>query len=288
MVDLGRIGVWSGTLRNGERAAIVNACKELEDLGYGAVWFPGGPPEGVTELMQAMLDATQKVVVAPGIINIWTHPPDKVARDHHVLQDAHPGRFLLGIGVSHQHVVQNAGLDYRRPLAKMVEYLDALDRAERPVPVDERIIAALGPKMLDLARDRSAGTHPYFVPVEHTRVARQAMGPGKLVATELMVVLETDPTRAREVARAGMQRYLNAPNYTNNLKRHGYSDADIANGGSDGLVDAIVAWGDEQKILDRVREHHQAGADHICIQVLGGAPSDIPMDGWRRLARAWK
>jgi probable F420-dependent oxidoreductase len=166
-------------------------------------------------------------------------------------------------------------------------YLDELDSAPTAVPIEERILASLGPRSLKLARERSAGTHPYFVPVEHTRIARQAVGPDKIVAPELMVVLETDPSRARVVARLSADRYLHAPNYTNNLLRLGFSEVDFTNGGSDRVIDAVIAWGDPGRIMERVREHHAAGADHVCIQVLTDPPQDFAaiMDGWRTLAR---
>ena len=288
-MDLGRIGVWSGGLRNGERGAITAAAAELEALGYGTLWFPGGQHAGLADLCRAMLEATQRVVVATGIVNIWTHPPEAVAAEHHALQQAYPGRFLLGLGVSHQHVVERAGLHYQRPLQQMRAYLDALDSAPTPVPKDERLLAALGPRMLELAGQRTAGTHPYFTPPEHTQQARQALGPQAIVAPEQMVVLESDAAAARALARPAIERYLQAPNYTNNLLRLGFTEVDIQDGGSDRLVDRIVAWGDEQTVLGRVREHLEAGADHVCIQVLdGSAPGSLPLDGWRRLAAAWR
>jgi probable F420-dependent oxidoreductase len=285
-MNLGSIGVWSSVLRNGPRQEVARAAVELEELGYGTLWFPGGPPEGFREQVEAMLQATRRVVVAPGIVNIWTHPAQQVAELHASLQRAYPGRWLLGLGVSHHHVLERAGLTYQRPLQKMQAYLDELDGAPTPVPTQERIIAALGPRMLALAGQRSCGTHPYFTPPEHTRRAREALGPDAIVAPEQMVVLETNADKARAIARTATERYLNAPNYTNNLLRLGYSAEDFQNRGSDRLVDAIVAWGDEHSILERVHEHQAAGADHVCIQVLTTEPAQLPMEGWRRLARA--
>jgi probable F420-dependent oxidoreductase len=288
-MDLGLFGVWSGALRNGERGAVLDATAELENLGYGTIWFPGGQHAGLAEHISSILQRTQRVVVATGIVNIWTHPAAEVAAEHHAITQAYPGRFLLGVGVSHQHVVEGSGLRYERPLEKMIAYLDQLDSAPTPVPIDERILAALGPRMLALAGQRSCGTHPYFVPPEHTRLARQALGPAKVVAPEHMVVLEADPDRARAIARPSIDRYLHAPNYTNNLLRLGFSVDDFANGGSDRLVDAIVAWGTPEQIIHRVTEHHKAGADHVCIQVLTETPQDLPsaLDGWRQLAAAF-
>jgi probable F420-dependent oxidoreductase len=286
-VHLGSLGVWSGALRDEQRAPVLEAAAELEELGYGTLWFPAREHEGLADHILSILGRTRRVVVATGIVNIWTHPAPEIAAEHHAITQAHPGRFLLGVGVSHQHVVEPSGLTYERPFQKMVGYLDELDSAPTPVPIDERILAALGPRMLALARDRSWGTHPYFVPPEHTRIARQAIGPDKIVAPEQMVVLESDPARARSIARATMKRYLRAPNYTNNLLRLGFSADDFANGGSDRLVDAIVAWGSADHVMERIREHHDAGADHVCIQVLTETPQDLSaaMVGWRQLAR---
>ena len=286
-MNLGSIGVWSGVLRNGPPEQAAQAASELEELGYGTLWFPGGPPEGFLQQMESMLQATHRAVVAPGIVNIWTHPAHQVADMHAELRSKYPGRWLLGLGVSHHQVVERAGLTYERPQHKMKAYLHELDNAPAPVPRQERIIAALGPRMLHLAGERSCGTHPYFTPPEHTRIARETLGPEAVVAPEQMVILETNPEKARGIARPAIDRYLHAPNYTNNLLRLGFTEEEFTNGGSDRVVDAIVAWGDEQTVLERVREHHQAGADHVCIQVLTSEPATMPMDGFRRLARAW-
>jgi probable F420-dependent oxidoreductase len=284
-MNLGSIGVWSGALRNGERSAVLDAAAELEDLGYGTIWFPGGGHEGLAEHIESILQRTRRIAVATGIVNIWTHPSAEIAAEHHAITTAHPGRFLLGLGVSHQGVVERSGLTYERPLKKMAGYLDELDAAPHPVPKAERILASLGPKSLEQAGKRACGTHPYFVPPEHTRIARQALGPQAVVAPEQMVVLETDPARAREIARPLIDRYLHAPNYTNNLLRLGYTEADFSAGGSDKLVDAIVARGDAETVMERVQEHLAAGADHVCIQVLTETPQAIPMAGWRQLAK---
>ena len=285
-MDLGRFGVWSGALRTGDRQAILDAAAELEELGYGTIWFPGGRHEGLADHIMALLGRTRRAVVATGIVNIWTHPASEIAAEHHAITQAHPGRFLLGLGVSHQRIVEGSGLAYVRPLQKLRSHLDELDAAPTPVPIDERILAALGPRALKLAGERSCGTHPYFVPPAHARIARQALGPNKVVAPEQMVLLETDPDHARAIARPSIDRYLHSPNYTNNLLRLGFSEQDFADGGSDRLVDAIVAWGDPRTIMQRIREHHAAGADHVCIQVLSETPGDLAaaMDGWRRLA----
>jgi len=287
-MHLGSIGVWSGLLRRGERSAVLEAAAELDDLGYGTLWFPGGAHEDLADHIQGLLQSAKHAVIATGIVSVWTHPAGAIAEMHHGLTQAYPDRFLLGLGISHQHAVEGAGIAYVKPLQKLRSYLDELDAAPYPVPVDERILASLGPLSLKLSRDRSLGTHPYFMPVEHTRISREAVGPDKVVAPEQMVVLERDPDRARAIARPVMDRYLHAPNYTSNLLRLGFTEDDIANGGSDRLVDALIAWGDTGKIADRIREHHAAGADHVCIQVLSENPSDMSraMDGYRQLAPA--
>jgi probable F420-dependent oxidoreductase len=286
-MDLGRIGIWSAALRNADRDSAASAARELEQLGYGAQWFPGGPREGVTEHISALLEATRRVPIATGILSIWTHPAGDVTRDYFDWERRFPGRFLLGIGISHSHVVERAGLTYEKPMQKLRSYLDELDAQSPTVPIERRVIASLGPKSLQLARDRSGGTHPYFVPVSHTKVARDAVGPGKLVATELMVALETDPDKARALARQHMAMYLSAPNYATNLVRLGYSQSDLDNGGSDRIVDDIVAWGTPQKILQRVQEHLDAGADHVCIQVLNQDRRVPALDEWRTLAKTF-
>jgi probable F420-dependent oxidoreductase len=285
-MDLGRIGIWSAALRRSELSAVVEAVSELDELGYSTLWFPGGDRADFTERMLAMLGASRRAIIAPGIVSVWTHPASEIATEHQAFKRAAPGRWLLGLGVSHAHAVQRSGLNYDKPIQKLRSYLDELDAASPPVPTDERIIAALGPVALKLAAERSLGTHPYFVPVEHSRVARETMGPGKLIATEQMVVLETDPDKARAMARKHMAMYLAAPNYVNNLLRMGYAQSEIDNGGSDRLVDDIVAWGDPASVLERVQAHHDAGADHVCIQVLTEDRGTLALDEWRQLAAA--
>jgi probable F420-dependent oxidoreductase len=283
---IGRVGIWSGALRRGERGAVREAAAAIDELGYGAMWFPGGPPDGFAERVADMLTSSRKAVVASGIVSVWTHQAERVAALHHAWQTAHPGRFLLGLGISHQHLVEQSGITYTRPLNKLRSYLDELDAASPPVPVDERILASLGPRSLEMARERSLGTHPYFMPVAHTRLAREAVGPGKMVATELMVVLDTRPDAARAMARQNMANYLGSANYARNLLRLGYAQADLEKGGSDRIVDDLVAWGDEEKIRQRVAEHLAAGADHVCIQVLTSHRDTPAVAEWQRLAPA--
>jgi probable F420-dependent oxidoreductase len=282
-MELGRIGVWSPQFY-GERAEVMDAAAELEELGYGTLWFPNRPH--IFERARELLDATRRVVAATGIASIWTHTPAEAAEAHHEISQAHPDRFLLGLGVSHPHLVdRDAPGRYSKPLTRMREYLDELDAAPNPVPISERMLAALGPRMLELARDRSTGAHPYLGTPDHTRRAREVLGPGRLLAPEQAVVLESDPARARAGAREHLSRYLQAPNYTSNWLRLGFTPADLEGGGSDRLVDALVAWGSPDTIRERVGQHHQAGADHVCIQVVG-AGEGLPRDEWRTLARA--
>jgi probable F420-dependent oxidoreductase len=268
---ISRVGVWLGPIGTApsqqERAAIAR----IEELGYGAAWFGEAP--ATREAMShaaILLGATEGLLVATGIANIWARDATAAINGANTLNEAYDERFLLGLGVSHAPVVQFRGHDYSKPLTAMRTYLDAIERQtyaapgpEHPSPV---VLAALRPRMLELARDRTAGAHPYFVPPSHTARAREILGPGPLLAPEQAVVLEADPTRAREIGRRHMAVYLTLPNYVENLRTLGYDDADFDAGGSDRLVDAIVAWGDEEAIAARVREHLDAGADHVAVQ----------------------
>jgi probable F420-dependent oxidoreductase len=277
-------GVWSPSLRwHPDRGEAADAAAELEALGYSAIWFPGGDPRGGFDAASELLRGTSSVTVATGILSVWDADPELVAAERAELGDAYDGRFLLGLGVSH---AARVGEDrYKRPLAKMRAFLDSLDVAAPPVLPEDRALAALGPKMLELARERSLGAHPYLGTPEHTRTAREAVGPEKLVAPEQAVVLETDPQRARALARQHLDIYLQLPNYVNNWRRLGFDDHDFAGGGSDRLVDALVAWGDLDAIRARVDEHREAGADQVLIQAITGSDGP-PRDTWRQLAPA--
>jgi probable F420-dependent oxidoreductase len=280
---LGSVGIWCRDLRYHEdRAAIADAASELEELGYGALFLPdvGGDILGAVE---HVLESTSSVAVVTGILNVWMHEAEAVAEGRSGIEERHPDRFLLGLGASHRTLV---GDRYGRPLSTMRDYLDRLDAATPAVPAESRMLAALGPRMLELARDRSVGAHPYFVPPEHTRRARELLGPDRLLAPEQAVLFETDRTRARELARGHVAPYLELPNYVANLERLGFAEADRSGGGSDRLVDAIVAWGDEAAIADRVADQLAAGADHVCIQVVGERDGEFPLGTWRRLAPA--
>lgn len=282
-LDIGRVGVWS-PVWSWEEGQATEAAAELDELGFGALWLGGCP--GDLYFVESLLAASNRIVLASGIVNVWTEPVD-VAIDAYRRVAAHyPERLLLGVGAGHKEPVERmTGQQYTRPYHKVVSYLDALDAADPPVPSGSRALAALGPRMLALAGQRTLGAHPYLVTPEHTRWAREILGPGPLLAPEQKVVLETDPEAARDIARRAVARYLALPNYTNNLVRLGFTEADLTDGGSDRLVDALVAVGSTQAVADRVREHHQAGADHVCIQVLtrDGPPS---RESFRALAGA--
>src|SRR3954471_2521547 len=279
---LAGVGIWSPQLRYHEdEGEIRDAAAELEELGYAALWIPGGAGGPVFDAAGVLLRATREVAVATGILNVWRHDPEQAAAERAQLDDAYEGRFLLGLGISHARLIEQ----YEKPLTTMRGYLDSLDVAAPPVPKEERVLAALGPRMLELARDRSAGAHPYLVTTEHTRRAREILGAAPLLAPELGVVLESDEQRARQVARGHLERYMQLPNYVNNWRRLGFGDEDLASGGSDRLVDALIAWGDVEAIAERIEEHFDAGADHVCIQVLRSPDAgDLPRDEWREIS----
>lgn len=254
--DLGRYGVFG-------RGVTPAHARDIEALGYGAVWVGGSPPAEL-DWVEPILDATENLQVATGIVNIWTAAAGPVAESFHRIEAAHPGRFLLGIGVGHPEAHQA----YRKPVAALTEYLDQLD--EYGVPRDRRVVAALGPKVLKLSADRAAGAHPYLTTPEHTTQAREVIGPEAFLAPEHKVVLTTDPEKARAVGRKALDVYLNLANYLNNWKRLGFGDEDVAKPGSDRLVDAVVAYGTVDAIAARLKQHLDAGADHVPVQVLTG------------------
>jgi probable F420-dependent oxidoreductase len=271
-VQLGRIGIW-------QRRQDVNAeaAREIEALGYSALWLGSNP--SVTDA-RPFLEQTSTLVVATSILNIWQHEPADVAAQHAELTSAFPDRFLLGIGVGHPEAISA----YEKPLARMSAFFDGLDAVQRPVPRDQRVAAALGPKMLDLAAERSLGAIPYFVTPEHTRIARERMGTGALLAPEVAVVVEPDPETARAKARKYAALYLGATNYLRNLERLGFSERDIADGGSDALIDAVIPHGSPEAIAEAVEAQFDAGADHVCLQPVGH--DHPPLDDYRSLAGA--
>jgi probable F420-dependent oxidoreductase len=273
-VELGRYGIWRTAAGLGPGLA-----KSIEGLGYGAIWI-GGSPAGDLRLAESMLDATERIAVATGIVNMWSTPAEEVAASYHRIEAAHPGRFLLGVGIGHPEATQ----EYRSPYATIVDYLDQLDAAE--VPMMGRALAALGPKVLRVAAERTAGAHPYLTTPEHTRAAREILGPDVLLAPEHKVVVDTDPQRARALGRTRVENpYLHLRNYTSNLLRSGFTEDDIAGGGSDRLIDALVAHGDVAAVAARLTEHLDAGADHVCAQVLTEGDAD-PLPSMLALAEA--
>ena len=280
-MDLGQLGVWSIGIRQVADPAVPAAAAELERLGYGTIWFSGGSGTRGFDIAGVLASATSRIAVATGITSIWATTAEQAAAGFADLEREAPGRFLLGLGISHAPMVNHGAPGrYRQPLQAMAGYLGSLVE----VPRDRRVLAALGPKMLDLAQRESAGTHPYLVTPPMTAAVRARLAPGALVAVEQGVVLETDPARARAVAREHLSGYLKLPNYVQNWLRAGYQPADVEAGGSDRLVDDLVAWGDVGAVGDRLRAHYAAGADHVCVQVLGGA-EPVPLPEWRSIAR---
>jgi probable F420-dependent oxidoreductase len=285
---LGRVGVWTNVPAIAEPSVAHEVVAEIEELGYGALWYPEAVWKESFSVAALVLSWTSRLVVASGITNIYARDATSAASGSKTLADAYPGRFVLGLGCSHEPVVQMRGHVYGRPVPTMRVYLDAMDSApymaHEPAEPAPRVLAALGPKMLDLAAERTAGAHPYFVPVEHTAFARERLGPEPFLAVEQSVILDTDEVRAKEVARPFAAFYVGADNYRRNLLRLGWAEAELADGGSDRLIEAVVAYGDEAAIRDRVRAHLEAGADHVCIQALPN--TDAQLGQLRALAPA--
>jgi probable F420-dependent oxidoreductase len=275
-MDLGRFGVWTSYRSIGEENA-GEAAALAQELGFGTFWLGGSPR---LPALRPLLGATERLTVATGIVNVWAYEPDQLGRDYAQLSPEYADRLLVGIGIGHPEATG----EYERPLATMRSFLDALDAAAAPVPQDRRCLAALGPKMLDLCASRSRGTLTYFVPVEHTRSARTRVGEGVLIATELACVLDTDADSARVQARRYASLYLGLGNYTGNLLKLGFTEQDIAGGGSDRLIDAIIPHGSAAEVAAAAQAHLDAGADHVCVQPLGSP--GIPRADWTSLAEA--
>ena len=293
-IDLGPVGIWTGMLDQVPSARAAELAAELEELGYGAIWFPEAVGRDPFVISTLLLAGTSTIKVATGIANIYARDAMTMANAQRTVAEAFEGRFLLGLGVSHQHLVEGLRRHaYSRPLSYMRQYLERMHEAvflaHGPQELPEMVLAALGPKMLQLSATATAGAHPYFVPPTHTAVARETMGPDAALYPEQMVILDTDADAARQLARENMAMYLGLPNYTNNLLRLGFEQADIdggpGGGPTDRLVDAIVVWGTPEQIKARVREHLDAGADHVGVQVLAEDP-DATAEGWRILAPA--
>ncbi|GII58727.1 LLM class F420-dependent oxidoreductase [Planotetraspora thailandica] len=271
---LGRAGAWLGSLSPAPADEARAAAVEIERLGYTTLWF-GETPTSRESLAHAalLLSATQRLQVATGIANIYARDAVAAANGARTLAEAWGGRFTLGLGVSHAPLVTTRGHDYSKPVATMRAYLDAMDATSFAAPIAEeppRLLAALRRKMLELAATQAQGAHPYFTTPEHTAMAREVLGPDPVLAPEQAVVVNTDPAQARAIARRYASLYLGLPNYVNNLRELGFSDRDFEGGGSDALIDAIIPWGDPETIGAHVRAHHEAGADHVCVQPLAG------------------
>ena len=274
-MDLSGVGIWSHQLRYGDKAQSADAAAELDELGYTALWIPDVGQTPVLDSVGDLLAATNDIVVATGILNLWMNEPADVAASYASLTAAHGDRFLMGIGVSHAPLIDSTEPGrYRKPIS-----------AEQPVPVGARVHAALGPKMLEHAAQRSRGAHPYLVTPEHTHRARALLGDGPLLLPEQTAILTDDADQARAIGTAWIRRYLAMPNYANNMLRLGFSADDVASV-SDRLLDAIIVSGDESAVIARVNEHLSAGADHVCVQVLTANLNEYPRDEWRRIAAA--
>jgi probable F420-dependent oxidoreductase len=270
---LGRFGIWrSASLVTPELAA------GIERLGFGALWL-GSSPTGDLAQAEELLDATTTLILATSIVNMWQDQPEDVARSFARVQRRHPGRFLLGVGAGHREATQQ----YAQPYQALARYVDVLQA--RDVPRDSLVLAALGPKVLGLARDRAAGAIPYLVPPKHTRQARAVLGPGPLLAPEHKVVLDTDPDQARALGRTTVHPHLGMVNYTSNLRRLGWTDDDLSGSGSDALIDALVAYGSPAEIAAQLTRHLDAGADHVCLHLIA-EPGTDPLPGYRALAPA--
>jgi probable F420-dependent oxidoreductase len=288
---LGRVGVWSFALQRLAAAEAGAAARAFESDGYAAAWIPESL--GSKELFShaaTLLAATDRLVFASGIANIHARDPMAMANGAKTLGEAYPGRFVLGIGVSHANSVATRGGTYRKPLETMRAYLEAIDAAQyaapEPDPPVPLVLAALGPRMLELAAERADGAHPYFVPVEHTSFARNHLGTAPCLAVEQTAVLTTDIAEGRRIARAFAKHYLAQPNYANNLRRLGWGDQDLAGEGSDRLIDAVIAIGDVDAVVARVRAHLEAGADHVCVQFRADRSMDPSLQAFAELAGA--
>jgi len=291
-IDLGRIGIWTAALEAHPAARAREAAQELEAMGYPVLWINEATGRDPFVLATLLLSATSTLKLATGIANVYARDAMTMAACQKTLAEAFPGRFLLGLGVSSPVLVEKVRKhSYDKPLSFLKSYLAAMDEAMfnavGPTEDPGRVLAALGPRMLALSATRANGAHPYLTTPDHTRQAREIIGSDALLAPEQMVVLKTDPGTARAIGRAAVGFYLRAPGYLANLRRFGFTDEDWADpkAASDRLVDAVVAWGDLDTIVRRVAEHHAAGADHVCVQVLR-PDRDLPLTEWRELAAA--
>jgi probable F420-dependent oxidoreductase len=286
---LGSVGVWSFAFDAVPAAAVRRAAADIERLGYPALWVPeGGTSREIFAHLSLLLSSTERITACSGIANVTARHPEAMAGGARTLADAFGERVVLGVGIGHQYTAGRRGLDWADPVGRMEAYLDAMDAARMGPPPEipvRRLLAALGPRMLGVAAERALGAHTYFVPVEHTARARTLLGSEPVLAVEQTAIVSGDPTVARGIARPWAADYLELPNYANNWRRLGYGD-DLGDGGSDRLIDAAFAWGDVSSIADRVREHLDAGADHVCVQVISGRDDDVCLPALRELAGA--
>jgi probable F420-dependent oxidoreductase len=272
---LGSYGVWRSV-----SMVTPELAKDLERLGYGALWL-GGSPRADLRIVDSLLAATSELAVATGIVNMWQSDAHEVAASFHRIEATHPGRFLLGVGTGHREAIQQ----YAKPYEVISAYVDTL--IGDGVPPASLVLAALGPKMLRLSADRTAGAHPYLVTESYVREAREILGAGPLLAVEHKAVIDPDPQAARAIGRPRVQRpYLGLVNYTSNLRRLGWTDEDLADSGSDALIDALVAHGDVDQVAEQLTRFIDAGADHVCVQLLHATVEEDPLPGYRALAAA--
>jgi probable F420-dependent oxidoreductase len=288
---LGQVGAWTFAFDSRKAAQVAADAREIEGLGYTALWVPeGGGSRDIVGHLSFLLSSTDRITVASGIANITARQPEVLQAGATLLADAHPGRLVLGVGVGHEYTTERRGFGWDRPVARTRAYLDQMDAAAETWPVPEppvrRLLAALGDSMLRLSAERALGAHTYFVPPEHTARARGVLGPEPVLAVELTVVLSPDPEQARRIARAWTVHYLELPNYAKNWMRLGFSEEDVAGAGSDRLVDAGVAWGSVEDVSARALQHLDAGADHVCIQVISDDDTDVCLPQLGELAAA--
>jgi probable F420-dependent oxidoreductase len=286
---LGRVGVWTFAFDGLPAAAIREAAADIERMGFSGLWVPeGGTSREIFAHLSLLLSATERITVGSGIANVTARHPEAMAGGARTLADAFGDRVVLGIGIGHQYTAGRRGQDWTDPVGRMEAYLDAMDAARMGPPPEipvRRLVAALGPRMLAVAAEHALGAHTYFVPVEHTVRARSLLGPEPVLAVEQTAIVSSDPSVARGIARPWAADYLGLPNYANNWHRLGYAD-DLGDGGSDRLIDAAFAWGEVSSIAGRVREHLEAGADHVCVQVISGRDDDVCLPALRELAGA--
>jgi probable F420-dependent oxidoreductase len=281
-MDLGRLGIWSIELRTADAAAVADVAAELDEAEWGALWIPGLGGGPLLRDAEVLLRSTRHATVAIGVASIWRHEAVELAVGHATLQAAHGRRLMLGLGVSDSAAAHQAGRSYR-PLSAMETYLDLLDTPQATVPREERLIGALGPRMVELGARRTAGVHPFAVTPEHSATLRELLGPHALLAPHQAVILETNAETARSIARGFISTFVTMDHYARSLHSQGFLDADLAHGGSDRLVDALIAWGDVDVIAKRIQAHHDAGADHVGLHVISSQPG-LPVSTWRRLS----